>query len=448
MTNFKSLAVIVFQLLFIVAGLYSSSSEASSSTVRVLHFSDPHLFEKPKNRATEEPINQETFRQSIEKANTLHAQQKINFAVLTGDIGVEQMFLFEFKGTNNIPVSIPKGAGDIPGSVMQALLDRRLTVDTLKKSNPHFNQRWTHGVDTLANLIKTSHISTWLFVPGNNDLWDELDSSIMIYAQFVREVSEKVHKLNPAIKVVDFRKTNEHNGTHFEQLTGKDSNGQSVKKELLFASFDNASFKNNGQLSRLYQLTQEQSTQGQSGDVTVSLASQITKIQLEHVNELQNTLQQKTYDFAYLFYHIPQIDDPWWVTSAGDKLAVDRKSKWDLLKEFKLNKNIDVNYQYSAWQVDPAVRNQWRKVLNNKKVKGLMAGHFHAEERNTYLELAAWSNKSAGSYNELPMLHVVPPIAIKNGNNEARGFQLLTIDLTGHVQRTVHWYETNGVGYR
>ncbi len=448
MTNFKNLAVIAIQLLFVVACLYSNSSEASSNTVRVLHFSDPHLFEKPKNRATEEPINQETFRQSIEQGNKLNAQQKINFAVLTGDIGVEQMFLFEFKNENGATTSVPHDASDIPSSAMQALLDQQLTVDALKKSNTHFKQRWTHGVDTLANLIKASHISTWLLVPGNNDLWDELDSSIMIYAQFVQEVSEKVRELNPAIKVVDFRKTNIHDGTHTEQLTGKDSNGHAVKKELLFVGFDNASYKNNGELSRLYLLNQEQLKQEQSDQVAISLASQITKTQLEHVNQLQNTLQQKTYDFAYLFYHIPQIDDPWWVTSAGDKYAVDRKSKWDLLREFKLSKNIDANYQYSAWQVDPQVRSQWHKVLNNKKVRGLMAGHFHAEQRATYLELAAWSNKSAGSYNELPMLHVVPPIAIKNGNNKARGFQLLTIDLTGLVQRTVHWYESNGVGYR
>lgn len=446
MTNFKSLAVIAIQLLFMIAGLYASSSEASSNTVRVAHFSDPHLFEKPKNRAIEEPINQQTFRRSIEQANTLHAQQKINFAVLTGDIGVEQMFLFEFKDKSGDTVSIPQGSSDIPGSKMRALLDRRLSVDALKKSNKYFEQRWTQGVETLANLIKASQITTWLFVPGNNDLWDELDSSIMIYAQFVREVSEEVSKLNPAIRVVDFRKTNKHDATHFEQITGKDSNGRSVKKELLFVGFDNASFKNNGQLSRLYQLTQSQ--QSQQKQVTVALASQITKTQLEHVKKLQNTLQQKTYDFAYLFYHIPAIDDPWWVTNAGEKFAVERKSKWDLLEEFNLKQNIDVNYQYSAWQVDPNVRTQWHEVLKNKKVKGLIAGHFHAEEKDTYLRLAAWSNKSTGIYNQLPMLHVVPPIAVKNGNYEARGFQLLTIDMTGHVQRDIHWYSDTGQSYR
>ena len=430
-------------LLTLLGFVISATSEASSNTVRIVHFSDPHLFEKPENRAVEEPINQQTFRRSIAQGNKLHAQQKINFVVLTGDIGIEQMFLFEFTDKNGAAISIPQGTSDVAGSTIQALLDRRLSVDTLKKSNPDFKQRWTKSVDTLANLIKASHISTWLLVPGNNDLWDELDSSIIIYAQFVREVGEKVHKLNPAINVVDFRKTNKHDGTHFEQVTGKDSNGRTVKKELMFVGFDNASFKNNGQLSRLYQ-----SAENQSGQLIVSLDSQITKTQLKHVNQLQNTLQQKTYDFAYLFYHIPAIDDPWLVTKAGDKPAIERKSKWDLLKEFKLDQNIDLNYQYSAWQVDPKVRKQWHNVISNKKVKGLMAGHFHAEEKETYQRLANWSKKSNGIYNELPMLHVVPPIAVKNGNYEARGFQLLSIDLTGSVQRTIHWYSDTGVAYR
>ncbi|NQZ06801.1 MAG: metallophosphoesterase [Algicola sp.] len=420
-------------------------SEANSNTVRVVHFSDPHLFEKPKNRAVEEPINQQTFRRSIEQANTLHAQQKINFVVLTGDIGIEQMFLFEFKDKTGATMSIPQGSSDVTGSTIQALLDRRLSVDALKKSNPDFKQRWTQSVDTLANLIKVSHISTWLLVPGNNDLWDELDSSIIIYAQFVREVGEKAHKLNPAIKVVDFRKTNKHDGTHFEQITGKDSNGRTVKKDLLFVGFDNASFKNNGKLSRLYQSTKVQKEPKQ---VNISTDAQITKTQLEHVTELQNTLQQKTYDFAYLFYHIPQIDDPWLVTKPGEKWAVDRKSKWDLLKEFKLNQNLDLNYQYSAWQVDPDVRQQWHKVLNNKKIKGLFAGHFHAESKDTYQQLADWSNKSIGSYPGLPLLNVVPPLAIKNGIVEARGFQLLAIDITGNVQQTIHWYSDTGEAYR
>ena len=142
-SNYQQTGLLMFRiiLLTLLGFVISATSEASSNTVRIVHFSDPHLFEKPENRAVEEPINQQTFRRSIAQGNKLHAQQKINFVVLTGDIGIEQMFLFEFTDKNGAAISIPQGTSDVAGSTIQALLDRRLSVDTLKKSNPDFNQK-------------------------------------------------------------------------------------------------------------------------------------------------------------------------------------------------------------------------------------------------------------------------------------------------------------------
>src|SRR5205085_2749866 len=100
-------------------------------------------------------------------------------------------------------------------------------------------------------------------------------------------------------------------------------------------------------------------------------------LQKTYAVQVEDLLKNDNSKYAYVFYHIPEIDDPYLVT-----LKLDQEP----LKTRIANKAaIGDSFYDSAWYVQRDVRDEWNKVVMNSTVRGLFAGHFHDNKRQSYL---------------------------------------------------------------
>jgi hypothetical protein len=261
----------------------------------------------------------------------------------------------------------------------------------------------------LAGIIKNSKVNQWLFLPGNNDLDQERPGTIGIFHNFINALQQK---LSGMITIVDFcpRENKLEFGTHEEGT-------------CRFIGFNNASFKSN--------------------DSAADAANKkdFEDKQVENVKEVLARLAAPgDFKHAYIFYHIPEIDDPFYAALDPNKPDENKKLKDREEKRGEIGKNSP----YSAWTVTPAVRAMWNEVLKNDKVKGLFAGHFHFPERETYQGFR-WLRDPTYLSGSLSKLYVCPPVASKRQETEAlqaRGFREVSIDCeSGKIKSSIFWYE-------
>lgn len=117
-------------------------------------------------------------------------------------------------------------------------------------------------------------------------------------------------------------------------------------------------------------------------------------------------MDAKDVTHAYIFYHIPEIDDPYLVTLKEDQEPV--KTRY-VSRDKGL---ISGSYVYSSWFVKSGVREGWNKAVLSPRVKGLFAGHFHDHKRDTYRGFK-WLRSTDYLHESLMKLHVCPPLAIR-----------------------------------
>ena len=111
---------------------YICSGAIVTAQVRFVQLTDPHLFDQ-----SEREQNKQIFIDAIWEINKLQAKNgAYDFVVVTGDIGVESIINNEGEG------AIDKNA------------------------------------KMIADKMSLSEVKLWLFVPGNNDLVDELPHTI------------------------------------------------------------------------------------------------------------------------------------------------------------------------------------------------------------------------------------------------------------------------------
>jgi hypothetical protein len=240
----------------------------------------------------------------------------------------------------------------------------------------------------LAGFLKPSKVKKWLFLPGNNDLVQEDPGTIGIYRDFMRTLIAEL----PEKEIVDF--------------SVKDfldfSQGEATYR---FIGFDNASFKAN------------------EASIDAECFDAIRQRELQRVAGRV----QDTKGFAYIFYHIPEIDDPYYASHLPDDL--ERKARANSRGQF------GKDFPLSAWTVTPAVRNEWNRIVTNDKVKARFAGHFHSSDRKDYAELRHLDSARYPAA-EKGKLFVCPPLASKKQEKktpQARGFRPVTLGVDGVV---------------
>ena len=274
------------------------------------------------------------------------------------------------------------------------------------------NRKWKEGLEKLAMILEESAIRKWFFIPGNNDLYDERPCNIHHYRVFIQELADNP-RLQGKIEAQDLVQNPYAINGHF------------------FLGFDNAFFKNEYDFKRLERSGSHE------------------RLAIEKVAE---QMDRNDSDKVYIFYHIPEVDDPWLILAreGRDQAALNQvKKRLDSLSpETRRTQNITEEdlqkYQYSSWTVYPSTRERWSSVSESERVKGLFVGHFHTWQKNDYLGFD-WLPKGGYSQKILRKLYLAPPIALKNqadAPHHARGFAEVLLDERGGVSRNVFWYES------
>ena len=110
--------------------------------------------------------------------------------------------------------------------------------------------------------------------------------------------------------------------------------------EIAFVGFNNASFKND--------------------NIPVRVTAYKDR-QLQYVRQVARRVEPDDIRSAYIFYHIPELDDPHVVLNFDTETPGKREA------------NKDNPYPYSSWFVDSLVHDEWKNVVRKPKVRGLFA---------------------------------------------------------------------------
>lgn len=397
---------------------------AASAQIKFVQITDLHLYDD----GEEASENKRTFRACLTKIDKLiESGADFKFVVVTGDIGIEKLVKPSYDKRREIKEMLEEGKLDQKQAANKKEEIARLERDIELKIEG--------AALEVANMIGNSKVKVWLFVPGNNDLIDEWTNTIEHYQNFAQQLRQALP------------------GKQFRNL-GSDDLAEGVYAPtggFVFIGFDDGSFKNNNDAKRISNGTNTAAIVARTdspkcgqlpatekaetaSDASISDPWAITKTTAEQLKYVQRVIDRLILYKgrpAYIFYHIPEIDDPHPILNFDLGLLNDRR----LRRSDK--------YAYSSWFVDGCVRARWAKVVGNNDVKGLFAGHLHDWRRETY-DNFRWMITPDYPGGTLNKLHVCPPLAIKrqtDQSTQSRGFQTVSIDGTGKVSVNVFWYD-------
>jgi tetratricopeptide (TPR) repeat protein len=360
-----------------------------AAQVNFVQITDPHLFDED----PEAVENKRALNECVKKINIeMAAGADYKFAVITGDIGIER--------------------------IVKPLLEQKLKASpqAVVQRDQMIRNRLRGAALEVASLLAPTQIGIWLFVPGNNDLVDEEIDSLTYYRDFVSELRNAL----PGKEVIDLCPTDDLNSGIYTWGDG-----------YLFIGFNNASFKNNNEAGRL-SVSDNLAAVVSATTPSKTNRTEVTDEQINYVQQVLARVNRAGNRASYIFYHIPEIDDPHPV----------RNFNLDLLANRKLNSGD--RYALSSWFVDGRVRELWNQVVVDNKVKGLFAGHLHDWRKDSYQNYR-WLTTPNYAGGTLSKLYICPPLAIKRQEKEAtqaRGFQAVSIDGRGTPSVSIFWYDS------
>lgn len=388
MRSFDFSATIKRVLLAFIVSLFICI--AGFAQVSFVQITDPHLYDDGQEAAE----NKRALIDCVTKIdNMLSEGADYKFVVITGDIGIEKLIKPLIEQKEKAP--------------------NAEEVDRIRRA---IDSRVTEAALDVANVLAPSRIKVWLFLPGNNDLIDEKPDTINYYREFMKQLRTAL----PGKKVVDLCPTDDPDSGVF---TWDDS--------FFFVGFNNASFKNNNDAKRISSGTDTAAIMA-AEDSSKLPVTPTTNEQLKNVQQVIDRINKAGSHPVYVFYHIPEIDDPHAVLDADGK---DLPGNRTLLPSD--------GYAWSSWFVDGRVRRRWNQVVADNRVNGLFAGHFHDWRRDTYQNYH-WLVTPQYLSPSLSKLYICPPIAVKRQDDkasQARGFQSVSIDGRGRVKANVVWYD-------
>jgi Calcineurin-like phosphoesterase len=372
--------------LLLLLGLYAFFSVVIHAQVSFVQITDLHIFDDVDKSIDNRLDNKAALASCIDKINQKITNDYVayDFVIVTGDIGIE-------------PLVSPNG----------------------KENNQFIVERLRRGASDLASMLVLSKVNRWLFVPGNNDVADEQPAQVKYYHLFIASLADEVRKLREDFEIIDLcPKENSAASSQYDSRSGLFRIKE--KSQYAFIGFDDASFKNF-----------DPPASAPTRRINANF-----ELQKKHIAQVMALLNDVNITYAYVFYHIPEIDDPH-LTSSGETE--------DAIKTRAADKTLMGGaYERSVWFVKNDIRDQWQQVVNHTKVFGRFAGHFHDSRRAIYEKFDWMSDAEVYRDDRLDELHVCPPVAQKfqqTSTEQARGFQEVAIDERGIVSTRIFWLE-------
>jgi hypothetical protein len=348
---------------------YGVLGSDAQAQISFVQITDPHIFDDASPVADNRWSNKAAFISFIEQINQqVELKAQYNFVVITGDLGLEPLVVGDQK---QIESNLRNGAADF------------------------------------ASLLVLSKVHRWLFVPGNNDLLNEEPKNIHYYHLFIEALKEATKRTIPDFEIQDLCPRDDGRTDVYQSRSDVFKIGK-----YAFIGFDDSSFRNSDEKG-------EKRIDSNAG------------IQEEYVNQVKAHLDKSDVVYAYVFYHIPAIDDP--------HLTQDLEEK-TLKERYAARAQIGGAYFHSAWFVNSKVRIAWNSIVIHPKLRGLFAGHFYDNQKQTDQSLT-WLTPDYLP-DEVQKLHICPPLSLKfqNGKPEhARGFQEVYLDGGGNVSTRIFW---------
>jgi 3',5'-cyclic AMP phosphodiesterase CpdA len=155
----------MFKILYYLVSLLLIFSINSSfaQNLKFVQITDPHIFEA--NHRNKESRNSLVyFYLSIEKANDINidlkrkGEEELDFILMSGDLGIEKLLKLE-------PISKNPEAF-------------KFTQDGETFALVKDQEKWDGALQALTKLLQDSEVKTWLFVPGNNDIYEDSEKII------------------------------------------------------------------------------------------------------------------------------------------------------------------------------------------------------------------------------------------------------------------------------
>jgi calcineurin-like phosphoesterase family protein len=365
--------------------------------LRFAQLTDLHIFDAGYNcyepdANIEHTTALDALRWSIDQINQENRSSPLDFVVITGDFGLANLIS---SGGTAPPAPKPNGTGC---NKYTAASDRYGPVKP--------EQIETAAV-ALACLLRALDVKAIYIVPGNNDVKEDTELGIesplsrTTWRHFVdalgRELPGRIRDLSGASEIPSDAPVD-------------------VVRGFWLVGLDSASFKPS-EVER--EQTGPKKNRGGPCQGPDS-ASPIAKARADKLADLAASTDKATRQFL-LFTHIPDLQDPY------------RKAKKDL------DQNVVCTYG-SSWFLSQDAQISWNRVLSNKNLTGIFAGHFHAPEMNLYG--GPFSPASAASGTALRNVFIAPPLSMKNQWSEhypRRGWMIVKLT-DGGVQADVRWY--------
>lgn len=390
----------------LLLGLLTLLCAHAHAQVSFVQITDPHVFDDFRDKFDNRLDDKAALASVVAKINQKSVDEGISydFVVVTGDLGIEQL----------LSVPVEKDATGKEVKTKEAEARKAEAIDARIRS----------GAAEIASVLARSKVRRWLFVPGNNDVANEEQEKVRYYHRFLEALADEIRQTEDDFKVIDLcPKDPSPVGVPYDSQAKLYQIPE--KPDYAFIGFDNTTFKN---------APRENETDASRRIVSNS------ELQQRHVKQVVSLLSGPGFKYAYVFYHIPEVDDPHLATMGDQQESVKKRGADDQL--------MGGRYERSAWFVTKEVREAWQKqVVVNPKVYGLFAGHFHDPQQKTYRNFDWMTTPIAYPSVSLSKLHVCPPLALKFQNDSgglARGFQEVYIDTAGAVSTRVFWLEQAG----
>jgi CBS domain-containing protein len=259
------------------------------------------------------------------------------------------------------------------------------------------------AVDDVARSFGSLLVNRIYVVRGNNDLDQEdpqdagrFDDFIRVLTSDERLKGKQILNLTPAL--------------------GNSTPASDLLNGIRIVGLDSSSFKNDPPKNEKAKCAY---SAGAGPTVTNTSRQDYQLGELKRVS----TLVQTDAAPAVIFTHVPDLDDP-----------------------FKVD-NPPKTGTATAWNIESGARDEWNRIITDKRLLAVFAGHLHDANRSRYLPPYSWQLARASRPSEVyEKTYLAPPLAAKfqmERAPQARGYLFATMTAKGIVRAEIRWFGAN-----